>query len=142
MQKQWPSPGKQSSVIKDNDGVLKKDHLLPGQCMSVDHFMRNTKGRLYMSQGKMNPDDMYDGGCIYFDHASGFIHCEHKVHLTTHETLQAKEHFEWMCHDYGVIPQTYMSDNGKPFVSRNYEQHLATFKQIQNFAGVGAHHHN
>ena len=23
-----------------------------------------------------------------------------------------------------------------------YEQHLAAFKQIQNFAGVGAHHHN
>ena len=41
-----------------------------------------------------------------------------------------------------VIPQTYMSDNGKPFVSRNYEQHLATFKQIQTFAGVGAYHHN
>ena len=95
-----------------------------------------------MSQGKMSPNYMYDGGCIYFSHTSGFIHCEHQVQLTTHETLQAKEHFEWMCHDYGVIPQTYMSDNGKPFVSRNYEQHLATFKQIQNFAGVGAHHHN
>ena len=90
----------------------------------------------------MSPDDMYDGGCIYFDHASGFINCEHQVNLTTHETLQAKEHFEQMCHDYGVIPQTYISDNGKPFVSRNYEQHLETFKQIQNFAGVGAHHHN
>ena len=141
-QKQGLSPGKQSSVIKDHDGVLKKDHLLPGQCVSVDHFVCNTKGQLYTSRGKMSPDDMYDGGCIYFNHASGFIHCEHQVHLTTHETLQAKEHFEWMCHDYGVIPQTYLSDNGKPFVSRNYEQCLATFKQIQNFAGVGAHHHN
>ena len=95
-----------------------------------------------MSQGKMSPDDMYDGGCIYFDHASSFIHCEHQVHLTTRETLQAKECFERMCHDYGVTPQTYMSNNGKPFVSRDYEQHLAAFKQIQNFAGVGAHHHN
>ena len=141
-QKQHPSPGKESSVIKDHDGVLKKDHLLPGQCVSVDHFVCNTKGRLYMSQGKTSPNNMYDGGCIYFDHALGFIHCEHQVNLTTHEMLQAKEHFEWMCHDYGVIPQTYMSDNGKPFVSRDYEHHLATFKQIQNFAGVGAHHHN
>ena len=141
-QKQCPSPGKQSSVIKDHDGVLKKDHLLPSQCVSVNHYVCNTKGWLYASQGKMSPDDMYDGSCIYFDHALGFIHCEHQVNLTTHETLQAKEHFEQMCHDYGVIPQTYMSDNGKPFVSRDYEQHLATFKQIQNFAGVGAHHHN
>ena len=120
----------------------RKTTSFPGQCMSVDHFVCNTKGRLYTSQGKMSPNDMYDGGCIYFNHASGFIHCEHQVNLTTHETLQAKEHFEQMCHNYGVIPQTYMSDNGKPFVSRNYEQHLATFKQIQNFAGVGAHHHN
>ena len=141
-QKQHPSPGKQSSVVRDCDGVLKKDHLLPGQCMSVDHFVFNTKGWLYTSRGKMSPNDMYDGGCIYFDHASGYIHCEHQINLTTHETLQAKEHFEQMCCDYGVIPQTYMSDNGKPVVSRNYEQHLATFKQIQNFAGVGAHHHN
>ena len=43
-QKQHPSPGKESSVIKDCDGVLKKDHLLPGQCMSVNHFVCNTKG--------------------------------------------------------------------------------------------------
>ena len=48
-QKQHPSPGKQSSVIKDHDGVLKKDHLLPGQCVSVDHFVCNTKGWLYTS---------------------------------------------------------------------------------------------
>ena len=141
-QKQHPSPGKESSVIKDHDGVLKKDHLLPSQCMSVNHFVCNTKGQLYTSHGKTSPNDMYDGGCIYFDHASGFIHCEHQVNLTTHETLQAKECFEWMCRDYGVIPQTYMSNNGKPFVSKDYEQHLAAFKQIQNFAGVGAHHHN
>ena len=130
-QKQHPSPGKQSSVIKDCDGVLKKDHLLPGQCMSVDHFVCNTKGQLYTSQGKTSPNNKYDGGSVYFDHTSGFIHCEHQVNLTTHETLQAKEHFEQICHDYGVIPQTYMSDNGKPFVSRNYEQHLATFKRYK-----------
>ena len=142
-QKQCPSPGKQSSVIKDHDGVLKKDHFLPSQCGSVNHFVCNTKGGwLYTSQGKTSPDNMYDGGCIYFNHALGFIHCEHQVNLTTHGTLQAKEHFEQMCHNYGMIPQPYMSDNGKPFVSRDYEQQLATFKQIQNFAGVGAHHHN
>ena len=130
-QKQHPSPGKESSVVKDHDGVLKKDHLLPSQCVSVIHFVCNTKGWLYTSHGKTSPNNMYDGGCIYFNHALGFIHCEHPVNLTTHETLQAKEHFEQMCHDYGVIPQTYMSDNGKPFVSRDYEQHLAAFKQIQ-----------
>ena len=85
--KQHPSPGKESSVVKDCDGVLKKDHLLPGQCMSVDDFVCNTKGQLYMSCGKTSPNDMYDGGCIDFDHTLGFIHCEHQVNLTTHETL-------------------------------------------------------
>jgi hypothetical protein len=36
----------------------------------------------------------------------------------------------------------YLSDNGTAFTSRSYQQHLQTFSQISQYAGVGAHHHN
>ena len=61
---------------------------------------------------------------------------------STHETLAAKEKFEFKCRDYGVIVLKYLSDNGTAFTSHEYSQHLALFEQIQRFAGVGAHHHN
>ena len=47
-----------------------------------------------------------------------------------------------MCHNHGVILQKYLSDNGSAFTSTEYRNHLSTFKQIQQFAGTGAHHHN
>ena len=40
------------------------------------------------------------------------------------------------------MPQTYMSDNGKAFTSKDFVEHLSKFYQISKFAGVGAHHHN
>ena len=141
-QKKKASPGKQSSVVRDREGILKKDILLPGQCVSVDHFVCSTKGRLYSSRGKTSDNDMYDGGCIFFDEASKHIHVVHQTHLTSHETLQAKEQYEHMCRDVGIIPQTYRSDNGAAFASSDFAKKLSEYKQIHSFAGVGAHHHN
>lgn len=137
-----PSPGKKSSVVRDKEGALKKDHLQPGQCVSIDHFVCSTKGRLFSSFGKTKEDDMYDGGCIFVDHASGFVHVIFQAHLNSHESLKAKEEFEMMCRDFGVIPQMYQSDNGASFVSSEFSQKLSEFVQVQKFAGVGAHHHN
>ena len=36
----------------------------------------------------------------------------------------------------------YTSDHGSAFISKSYTAHLSNFSQIQQFAGVGAHHHN
>ncbi|KAI2502765.1 hypothetical protein MHU86_11669 [Fragilaria crotonensis] len=46
-----------------------------------------------------------------------------------------------MARDSGVIPQSYLSDNGGSFTSAKFTEHLGTLKQVK-FAGVGAHHHN
>ena len=62
--------------------------------------------------------------------------------LTTHETLEAKKAFEDYCASEGVVPQTYLSDNGAAFTSQQYTEELSKFSQISKFAGVGAHHHN
>jgi hypothetical protein len=57
-----PSPGKTSSVVHDTVGNIKKDQLMVGQRVSVDHFVCSTKGRLLGSQGKTTSDKMYTGG--------------------------------------------------------------------------------
>jgi hypothetical protein len=85
---------------------------------------------------------MFDGGCIFVDHASGYVHVEFQTTLNSHETLQAKERYELMCRDVGVIPQAYLSDNGSAFASADFARHLSSFQQTMRFAGAGAHHHN
>ena len=85
---------------------------------------------------------MYCGGCIFVDHASGHIHVVNQTSLSSHQTLRAKEEFELMCRDHGVVPQRYLSDNGKAFTSKEFHAGLQIFSQSIRYAGVGAHHHN
>jgi hypothetical protein len=96
-QKQRPSPSKKSSTVQENVGALKREDLLPGQRISVDHFICSTKGRLFKSAGKTKPSEMYDGGCIMADHCSGFVVIEFQTSLTSHTTVQAKINFEEIC---------------------------------------------
>jgi len=115
--------------------------LQPGERVSVDHFIGSTRGRLYTSRGHSKPETMYSGGCIFIDHASSYIHEEHQVSLTTHETLKSKHSFERVCFDMGVGIQAYQSDNGV-FTSVGYAADLSILRQHQRLAGVGAHHQN
>jgi hypothetical protein len=140
--KRRPAPGKVQHVVAAHDGAIKKEHLAPGQQVSVDHFICSTKGRLYSSKGKTTDDRMFTGGCLFVDHASNLVHVEHQVSLTSHETLQAKHRFETMTRDLGVTPQSYLSDNSTAFTNAEFTAELRTFRQVQRFAGVGAHHHN
>jgi hypothetical protein len=38
---------------------------------------------------------MYSGGCLFIDQAFNFVHDDFQKHLNTHETLKAKQNFEW-----------------------------------------------
>ena len=136
------APGKTVKVIKDRAGVLRAGNLLPGQEVSVDHFISSVRGRLFKGYNKGRIEDRYIGGCIFVDHSSSYIHIEFQSSLSSHETLSAKMEFEKHCRDVGVVPQKYMSDNGRSFASREFTEHLSNFYQISKFAGVGAHHHN
>jgi hypothetical protein len=141
-QKCRPTPGKRSSVVRDREGSLKQNHLAPGQQVSLDHFDCSTKGRLFGTRGKTNQDTMYCGGCIFVDHVSNYVHVEFQVHLTTHEMLKAKEKYELMSRDFGIVVQSFLSDNGSVFSSKKFAAHLSKFEQIIHFAGAGAHHQN
>jgi hypothetical protein len=131
-----------SAVVKDRAHTLKSDNLLPGQRISINHFICSTCGRLLTSAGKTKLNDMYTGECIFVDHASGFIFVEHQVSLNSFETLKAKESFERMSRNTRVTPQEYLADNSKTFTSAEFSRNLANFEQVIRFAGVGAHHHN
>jgi hypothetical protein len=102
----------------------------------------SVKGRLFTSLGKTPDEEMYSRGCIFVDHATNHIHVEFQKRLNTHETITAKQSYESMCLDFGVVPQSYLSDNATAFTSHAFELHLENFSQHIRFAGAGAHHHN
>ena len=70
--------------------------------MSVDHFICGVRGRLFSGQGKASDEQLYKGGCMFVDHASGLIHVEFQTKLNSHETLKAKDRFERLCQDKGI----------------------------------------
>ena len=123
-QRRRTSPGTKRIKVEDRDGVLKEGNLFPGQKVSVDHFICSTRGRLTSTYGKENTKDQYHGGALFVDHASGYIFVNEQVHLNTHETIKSKEEYEKHCRDFGVIPQTYLSDNHSTFTSAEYSSHL------------------
>jgi len=134
--------GNKTVRVQDTEGSTSRGKLFPGDEICVDHFVCSTKGRLFSSQGRTSDYDMFDGGCIFVDTATGYIDVAFQAHLNSHETIKAKEQFELKCRDYGVVPRSYLSDNGTAFTSAAFTRHLSAFQQVNRFAGVGAHHHN
>ena len=59
-----------NNPIKEQE--LKKDHILPVHMVSADHYISRAPGRLYHTKGKSDPSDMFSGGCVFFDHSSGY----------------------------------------------------------------------
>ena len=137
-----PSKAKTTTVVKDREGILKEGNILPGAEVSVDHFVSSVKGRLFSGYNRGSDDSRFVGGCIFVDHSSSYVHVEFQSSLSSHDTLKAKSNYEAVCRDYGVVPKTYTSDNGKAFTSKDYTEHLSHFHQITKLAGVGAHHQN
>ena len=136
-----PTKSSITTPVPERENVLKTDVLFPGQRVSLDHFECSAKGRLLTSMGKSSLDDMYRGGAIFVDQASGYIFIQPQVTFSATETLQAKLTFERMCLSSGVVVSTYMSDNGT-FSAQDFVQDILDRGQTPRYSGVGAHHHN
>ena len=141
-QRRKTEPGTQKRTDKASVNALKRDQLFPGQRVSVDHFHASVRGRRLDTYGKEAENQRYVGGAIFVDHASGHIYVALQSHLNSHETLKAKEDFEAMCKDYGVIIQEYLSDNGTAFRNVDFTAALKAYHQHLKNAAVGAHHSN
>jgi len=122
-------------------GSIKHEDLFPGQRVSVDHFVCSQKGRLYSSKGKSAEKDMYSGGCLFVDHASGYIFVEHQISFNAAETLKSKHRFERHCNEMGATILNYQTDNGV-FGAAAFVNEINRHGQQVRFAGVGAHHQN
>ena len=68
---------------------LKKDHLLSGQIVSADHYISWSLGRLYHKKGKSYQSEIFSGGCVFIDHASGYVSIKHQVAINATETVKA-----------------------------------------------------
>ena len=131
--------GAKQSTNKVTDGALKVNDLIPGSSVSVDHFESRLKGRRQDSYGKSpNP---YVGGCIFVDHMSGYIHVEEQLGFSGTETIRAKQSFEKLALDHGVVIHNYLCDNGI-FKRRAFVKHLHEHNQKVQYCGVNAHHQN
>ena len=120
---------KHEEEIQQERNSLKTERLFPGDLVSVDHFIYSEKGRLIHTYGKEAPDEKFSGGCIFVDHASGYIHVELQQAVNSHQTLQAKDSFEAFCSEFGVIVKDYLTDNGSAFRSTEFEEKLKEFHQ-------------
>jgi hypothetical protein len=126
--------------------ALKRNDLVPGQRVSVDHYQSSQPGRLYTSRGspqlsKSSKTTMYQGGAIYVDHASKFISIQHQTSLSAADTVKGKLTFERDAYTVGVILQQFHTDNGV-FTSKEFMENLMGSEQSVRFSGVGAAHQN
>ena len=139
--KRRPTGATETKPIFEKEGVLKKEDLFPGQRVSIDHFICTKKGRLYESKGQSKETEMYAGGMIFVDHASGFIHIEFVATLTASETIAAKHRYERAMLSQGVTVASYQADNGT-FSAAAFVKELHERYQEVGYSGVGAAHQN
>jgi hypothetical protein len=123
----------------DKEMELKKEDLFPGSRVSVDHYESRQPGRLYQSRGSSATKELFCGGMIFVDHASGFIDVRHQVSLSAMDTIKAKIGFEREAFHDGVKIQAYHSDNGV-FTSKSFLEELVRTNQTIRFSGAGAGH--
>ena len=121
--------------------LLSKEVLIPGQKVSMDHFIVSTPGRLFNSRGSDREYRMFKGGVIFVDHATGFVYVEPVVNFTAGEALRAKRAFEKEMSSMGVLVLNYHTDNGA-FAAAEFQDELGNDGEGLTLSGVGAHHQN
>jgi hypothetical protein len=124
----------------EKESLLKRGNLEPGQMVSIDQYISALPGRLPHTKGKESKKNIYRGGTLFVDHASGYIFLKNQVSLRVGETLRAKQAFEFAA-QHGVRVCSYHADN-VPFSAQEFIDHLEQQDQTIIYSGTGAHHQN
>ena len=141
-QRRKPSPGSTKKNTDLGTKTLRHGDVFPGSCISCDHLTMGTPGRRIESYGK-EPDDMkYRKGAVFIDHASGYMYAHPLCNDAAADNLEAKEAFEELCKDHGVVPQQYLSDGGSCYTAAEYKDHIQLKGQLMRLSAPGAHHSN
>jgi hypothetical protein len=130
---------KSTTLQPEKNQVLKRGHLVPGCCVSVDHYMSSVMGWLPCTFGHERIG--YSCGALFVDHASGklFNFCQYST--TAAKTLSNKCQLESIAWQEGITIQEYHADNGI-FASKAFKVDCDSLDQKYTFSGVGAHHQN
>ena len=127
--------------LEDRDMLLKQNNTEPGDCVSIDQYASTVLGRLPHTRGKEKKDEKFNGGTVFVDHATGYVHLEHQVSMRAGETIASKTAFERFAMQHGVQVKRYRADN-HPFGSKEFQESLDSTRQTLTFSGVGAKHQN
>jgi hypothetical protein len=84
---------------------------------------------------------MFSGGCIFYNHASGYLHVESQGSLNCTKTLEAKQKFKQLLFNYGIIVHSYHFDNGI-FAAQAFIKEVEDNFQTIKFSGPYVHHQN
>jgi hypothetical protein len=103
-------------------GGLKAEHLRPGIQVSVDHFESRLFGCTFDSFCKAS-SLTYKGGCIFVNHCSDFLFVEPQLGFSAVESICAKQAFESMALQYGVVVDTYLTNSGA-FKANTFVRHI------------------
>lgn len=127
--------------VEESEGVLKSNKYEPGDMVSSDQFDVAVPG--HMLKGFGQNDMGYNGGTMYVNSASNYVHVEHQTSMGAGETVLGKERFEQsMWNLAGVTVKHYHSDNGIYNISEGFRDSCREHGQTQSFSGVGAKHQN
>ena len=72
---------------------------------------------------------------------SGYVHVEHQLGVSGSKIIKAKQNFEKLVLDHGVIVENYLADNGV-FKDNTCVDHLREHNQQIQYCGVNAHYKN
>jgi hypothetical protein len=61
----------------------------PGTKKYIDQYISGLPGRLTHTRGREDKKTQYNGGTLFVDHCSGYIHHKNQVSLRIGETLKA-----------------------------------------------------
>ena len=88
--------------LPEIDGALKSGILQPGQRVFGDQLESRVRGRLFHTAGRDQEKNKFCASSIFYDGASGYIHCEHQVSTGASDSINAKEGFERTAAEFGV----------------------------------------
>ena len=62
--------------------------------VSADHYISWYPAIIYYKKGKSDPSDMFSGGFVLIDHASGYMSIKHQVAINATKTVKEKITFD------------------------------------------------
>jgi hypothetical protein len=117
--------------------ILKRRHLQPGNCLSVDQYVSAIQGRLPFTFGHKHQG--YTCGTLFVDYVSGKIFNFCQLSNNAAKTITSKSCLEALANNKTINIKSLNTDNGT-FASSVFKEDCTSKKQKHTFSGVGTHY--